>query len=200
MRSLKIISLAVPALFSWAAAVATAGEVRVGIAKHDITDTEDGADIQGQITFDTNWFGFLDSYVVAQGNTEGSFNAGGAGLMVQTSPARKWFAELQFGLVVHDGRVKLPPPDVLIDGSIIDPADVGNPDVEALLLRRRVLDTEKTYGCKYLFQTQPAIGRHLNDRWSTAVYWEHLSHGQILCDSGKNEGVDNIGVRLSRRF
>ena len=30
-------------------------------------------------------------------------------------------------------------------------------------------------------------------------YWEHMSHGQIL-DSGRNQGLDYVGLRFSYRF
>lgn len=188
-----------------AAASAQAGEWRLGVAKHDLTDTEGGADIQGQIVFDApgplaNVLGGLQPYVSLSSNTDGYINFGGVGLMVQKDLSPKWFAEFQFGIVAHDGRTDLPPPNILDDGTPIADEDLNNPEVLARLQRRIVLDNEKTYGCDALFVSSPAIGRRINQDWAASVYWEHLSHGKILCSGGKNEGLDNLGVRISRRF
>lgn len=31
------------------------------------------------------------------------------------------------------------------------------------------------------------------------LYWEHMSHGQIL-DEGRNQGLDYVGLRFLYRF
>ncbi|WOI53363.1 acyloxyacyl hydrolase [Parvularcula sp. LCG005] len=164
---------------------AQAGEVRVGLGWHDITDTEYGMDVQGEIVFDSPGFlqriGELKPYLVASTNTEGNLNFAGGGLQYDRFITENWFAEFQFGIIVHDGRIELPPP--------WEPVE-----------RQHVLDTEKTYGCETLFHSVPAIGRKINDRWAASMYLEHLSHGKILCSTGKNEGNDTLGLRLHRTF
>lgn len=164
---------------------ANAGELRLGVAKHDISDRESGFDIEAQYVFGTppsvtgrNWG--LRPYIVAASNTDGNINFYGAGLQPEIAFNQNWFAEFQVGVVGHDGRVDLPPPY----------------EPEA---RQHVLDTERTYGCEALFHLAPAVGRRLGERSSLAFYWEHLSHGQIFCD-GKNEGLDNFGLKYGYRF
>ena len=166
-------------------APAIAGEVRLGVAKHDISDREGGFDIQAEYVFGKNvnetsrWWG-IRPYLVAVTNTDGHINFGGAGLQPEIAISDNWFAEFQVGVVGHDGRIDLPPPDMPIE-------------------RQHVLDTERTYGCEALFHLSPAVGKRFGERTSVAFYWEHLSHGQIFC-SGKNEGLDNFGVRVGWQF
>ena len=166
-------------------APAIAGEVRLGVAKHDISDTEGGFDVEAQYVFGQNvnatsrWWG-IRPYLVGATNTDGYINFGGAGLMPEIAISDSWFAEFQVGVVGHDGRVDLPPPYMPVE-------------------RQHVLDTERTYGCEALFHLSPAVGKRFNERTSVAFYWEHLSHGQIFCD-GKNEGLDNFGVRVGWQF
>jgi hypothetical protein len=51
-----------------------------------------------------------------------------------------------------------------------------------------------------LFHLSPAIGRRVSERANVAFYWEHLSHGQMICDDEKNEGLDNFGIRVGFEF
>lgn len=165
---------------------AQAGELRLGVAHHDLTETEDGVDVQVSYVFgpapdiSVRRYG-VRPYLVGAANTEGHINFGGAGLQIEAALTRAWFAEFQGGFIVHDGRTKLPPPDQPI-------------------LRQAVADSERTYGCDVLFHLSPAIGRQITQNVTLSVYWEHLSHGQILCEDDKNEGLDNLGVRAAVRF
>ena len=178
----SVLALAGAALIG---ATAQAGEIRLGAAKHDIRDREGGIDIQFEYVFDRmpvlqgqNWG--IRPYLVAVTNTDGHIDFGGAGLGPEVTFANNWFAEFQVGVVGHNGRTDLPPPDQAVE-------------------RQRILDTEITYGCDALFHLSPAIGRQVTERINVALYWEHLSHGQIFC-SGKNEGLDNYGVRVGFDF
>lgn len=38
-----------------------------------------------------------------------------------------------------------------------------------------------------------------SDRAAMQLYWEHMSHGQIL-DEGRNQGLDYVGLRFLYRF
>lgn len=154
-----------------------AGDLRIGIAKHDITDREDGINIQPQYIFDKELFWQIRPYVLGSANTNGNLNYVGAGLLRQWDFGQNWVAEFQLSLIAHDGRVDLPPPDQFVE-------------------RQRILDTEITYGCEALFQEAISLGRRLSSGATVSGYFEHLSHGQILCQNGKNEGLDNIGLRI----
>ncbi|MEM9232721.1 MAG: acyloxyacyl hydrolase [Pseudomonadota bacterium] len=180
---MKMITAAVFAATA-VAAPALADEVRLGIAKHDLSDTESGFDIQAQYVFgkepDAAGYWTIRPYLVVATNTDGYINFGGAGLQPEYAISENWLAEFQFGVVAHDGRIDLPPPNMPVE-------------------RQFVLDTERTYGCEALFHLSPSLRRNVTDNLSVAFYWEHLSHGQIIC-SGKNEGLDNYGLRLGYRF
>lgn len=160
---------------------ASAGEVRIGAAKHDIKGREGGVDIQFEYVFDRmpvmqgRNYG-IRPYLVGVTNTDGHINFAGAGLSPEITFSDNWFAEFQLGVVGHDGRTDLPPPNMPVE-------------------RQYILDNEVTYGCEALFHLSPAIGRKVSDRMSVMFYWEHLSHGQVFC-SGKNEGLDSYGLRF----
>jgi lipid A 3-O-deacylase len=184
MNSLTGCALAlVGVLVSTVLGVANAGELRLGIADHDARDIEDGINVQPQFVFDS--VGplaryDLRPYLHSSWNSDGKLLVGGGGILKQWTGRNDWFFEAAVGIVVHDGRIDLPPRD--------RPGE-----------RSRVLRNDNVYGCRALFHLSPAIGRRLDERWIVAAYYEHMSHGQILC-SGVNPGLDNFGVRLGRRL
>ncbi|MBU3921915.1 MAG: acyloxyacyl hydrolase, partial [Alphaproteobacteria bacterium] len=55
------------------------------------------------------------------------------------------------------------------------------------------------FGSRDLFRTSLALNGDLGDKWGAQVMYEHLSHGQIL-GSGRNQGIDNVGVRVIYRL
>jgi lipid A 3-O-deacylase len=54
-------------------------------------------------------------------------------------------------------------------------------------------------GSRDLFRTTFGLHHDINDVWGVELMYEHLSHGQILGD-GRNQGLDNIGLRVSYSF
>ena len=54
-------------------------------------------------------------------------------------------------------------------------------------------------GNHILFYNGLGLDYDLSDNWSVGAYYEHISHGQILA-SGRNQALDNAGIRLSYRF
>ena len=56
---------------------------------------------------------------------------------------------------------------------------------------------EKALGSRVLFHVPAEIGWQFTEKNRVSLYFEHVSNG-FLAD--KNEGLDNIGVRLSHRF
>jgi lipid A 3-O-deacylase len=166
-------------------------EVRLNVLVHDVNLTgngaggkESGADIQGELVFSSpdflSWAGKPRPYLNASFNTNGETNFGGAGLAWQYNFTSHFYGEFDFGLVIHDGIVNLP-------------ADPGDPK------RIRLDATRVILGSRVLFRPTFVLGLHLSDRWDAALMFEHLSHGQILA-SGRNEGLDNLGLRLSYKF
>ncbi len=166
-------------------------ELRLNVMVHDVNLTgngaggkENGADFQGELVFSSpeflSWAGSPRPYLNASLNTAGMTNFGGAGLAWQYAFSSAIYGEFDFGLVVHDGIVNLPP-------------NPGDPE------RIRLDATRVILGSRILFRPTFVLGLHLNERWDAAFVFEHLSHGQILA-SGRNEGLDNLGLRLSYKF
>jgi len=56
---------------------------------------------------------------------------------------------------------------------------------------------EKALGSRVLFHVPAEVGWQFTEKNRVSLYFEHVSNG-FLAD--KNEGLDNIGVRLSHRF
>ena len=82
--------------------------------------------------------------------------------------------------LVHDGEIDNPFPD-------------GSPAGNAFEEDNQLL------GSRDLFRTTFALEREFGERAAMQIYWEHMSHGQIL-DSGRNQGLDYVGLRFSYRF
>lgn len=185
---------AVAALGLWVPVVASAGgleEVRLNVLVHDVNLTgngaggkEGGADIQGELVFSSpaflSWAGKPRPYLHGSVNTAGETNFGGAGLSWMQDFSSIFYGEFEFGLEIHDGIVHLPP----------DPADPK---------RIRLDATRVILGSRVLFRPTFVLGAHLSERWDAAFVFEHMSHGQILA-RGRNEGLDNLGVRLAYKF
>ena len=83
-------------------------------------------------------------------------------------------------------------------------ADVGNafqPGISAAEAQRRLhlAATRIDFGSHDLFEPEFAVGYKINARLKIEASYVHLSNGQIL-HSGKNQGLDDAGVRLAYKF
>ena len=83
-------------------------------------------------------------------------------------------------------------------------ADIGNsadPSVSAMERARRahLAATRIDFGSRDLFEPELALGYKINKDIKVEASYIHLSNGQIL-HSGKNQGMDDVGVRLMYRF
>jgi hypothetical protein len=56
---------------------------------------------------------------------------------------------------------------------------------------------EKALGSRVLFHVPAEIGWQFTEKNRVSLYFEHVSNGYL---ADKNEGLDNIGLRLSHRF
>lgn len=166
-------------------------EGRIGVMQHNIciancknADKEDGPNIEGEVVFKTpeflSWAFEPRPYIVASLNTAGDTNFGGAGLLWNWDFADGWSVEPGLGYVIHDG--------------IVDPQFAPGDPAFLELSSQKVF-----FGSEDLFRTSLALNRDFNDVSGIQLQYEHLSHGQILGD-GRNQGIDNIGVRLYYRF
>ena len=83
-------------------------------------------------------------------------------------------------------------------------ADIGSafePGISAMerTRRQRLAATRIDFGSRDLFEPELALGYKLNNDWKVEASYVHLSNGQIL-HSGKNQGMDDVGLRLMYRF
>jgi len=166
-------------------------EVRGGVLAHNIcisncknANKEDGVDIEGELVFASpGVFKYILSprpYAVANVNTAGKTSFGGVGLQWDFEFADGWAIEPGIGYVIHNGET--------------DPQFApGDPEFIALSSENVLL------GSRDLFRTSLALNRDIGDRWGAQVIYEHLSHGQIIGE-GRNQGIDNLGVRAIYRF
>ena len=173
------------------AAAAQVDSARLGVMKHNIcvtdcknADKESGVNINGELRFSSPdflaWAWSPHPYIVASVNTDGNTSYGGVGLEWDIPFAGQWHFEPGFGYIIHDGAVNNPFPSgtqAAVDYS-----------ADHVLL-----------GSKDLFRTNLALTYDFNETWAMQAIYEHLSHGQILGE-GRNQGMDELGVRLVWRF
>lgn len=166
-------------------------EVHVGVMAHNIcvtdcknADKEDGPNVEFQVSFDSpgwlDWAGSPQPYVMASVNTAGDTSFGGAGLEWRWEFAEGWAIEPGVGYVMHDGETT-------------NPHANGTPEAAAFAEAHVLLGSED------LFRTSIGFTRDFEGPLEAQVFFEHLSHGQILGE-GRNQGMDQVGVRLGYQF
>ena len=185
------LSLILAALPAMAARAGPVDEVRLGVVQHNVciascdnANKEDWPSISGEVVLNSP--DFLNiiwnprPYVMGSVNTAGDTNFCVAGLHWNWDFAQGWSLEPGFCYVIHDGELNFPFPQ-------------GDP-------RNDPISAETVFfGSRDLFSTSLALNRDLSDRWGAQLMFEHLSHGQIL-GSGRNQGTDNVGVRVYYRL
>lgn len=173
------------------AAQAGVSELHVGVMAHNIQVTdgknanrEDGPSVELQLNFDSpgflHWAGSPRPYVVASGNTQGDTSFGGFGLEWNWRFAEGWSLQPGVGYVVHDGELN-------------NPYANGSPEAAAFSQQHVLL------GSRDLFRTSLGLTRDISEHWGVQLFFSHLSHGQILGE-GRNQGLDQLGLRLRRSF
>lgn len=180
---------------------AQADEMRLGVMVHDAQFFEDlvfggrhgkeqSISVTAEYAWDSpewlSWAWNPMPYVGGSYNLGGKTSHGGAGLLWRYDFKNKYYSDLGFGLVVHDGAVRTP-----------DPLSGANVSEVAEFRRRKF--TEIEFGARILFRTQFALGYRINETWAGEITFEHLSHGQIL-GGPENEGSNNVGFRVAKRF
>lgn len=168
-------------------------ELRLGMFGHDLTvgnigagGAEDGENLTMEAVLPSpaalRFLGKPRPYAQFSMNSASETNFGGVGLVWQTPRTRGGlFGEFGFGVVVHDGVLDV------TDRAPSDPYRIET-------AQNRVL-----FGSRDLFRSTFALGTPVNSNWDLTAVFEHLSHGQIL-GSGRNQGLDTVGVRFARKF
>jgi lipid A 3-O-deacylase len=105
---------------------------------------------------------------------------GGVGLYWRWEFAEGWAFEPGFGYIIHDGEID-------------NPYAGSSPEGIAFEAEHQLL------GSRDLFRSSFALEREFGDHFATQLYWEHMSHGQIL-DKGRNQGLDYVGLRFLYRL
>jgi len=191
MRVLTGIAALGAAMVAAPAAYADINEIHVGVMQHNICVTncdnankEDGPNVEFQVSFDSpgflSWAGSPEPYVMASVNTAGNTSFGGVGLEWRWNFAENWAIEPGVGIVAHDGAVD-------------NPYANGTPEALAFSEENVLL------GSDLLFRTSIGLTYDFDGPWEAQLFFEHLSHGQILA-SGRNQGLDEAGIRIGYQF
>lgn len=165
--------------------------VHLGVMAHNVciqncdsAGREDGPNIELQASWDSPEFlGFLFSprpYALASVNVAGDTSFFGGGLEWRWAFADGWSLDPGLGYVVHDGATELPYP-------------AGTPEAAAFTEENVLLGSED------LWRLSIGVTRDLPGPWEAQFMVLHVSHGQIL-GSGRNQGLDQVGVRLGYKF
>jgi len=188
-------TVAVPAL---------AGEAFVGVYKHDVTfigdavglgaaGREDGVDVHLGYRTDRieslRWLGKPQVHAMVSINSENTSNFVAAGFdwRIELGQPGGFYLRPGMGLAYTDGKAGLPP------------ANAPNISDEERARRTELYYTRIDFGSKVLFEPELALGYDLSDSWSAELSYTHLSNGQIF-HQGKNQGLDDAGVRLVYKF
>jgi hypothetical protein len=183
---------------------ALAGEAFVGVYKHDVTfignaiglgaaGREGGADIH--LGYRTNrierldWLGKPQVHAMVSINTNNTSNFAAVGLnwKVELGQPGGFYLRPGMGLAYTDGKAGLPP------------ANAPNLTPEERARRTWLYYNRIDFGSKVLFEPELALGYQVSDKVSVELSYTHLSNGQIF-HQGKNQGLDDAGVRLVYAF
>lgn len=200
----KALFAAVACAATTLAAPAFAGEAFVGVYKHDVTfigdavglgaaGREDGVDVH--LGYRTNrieslrWLGKPQVHAMVSINSENTSNFVAAGFdwRIELGQPGGFYLRPGLGLAYTDGKAGLPP------------ANAPNISDEERARRTKLYYTRIDFGSHVLFEPELALGYDLNDSWSAELSYTHLSNGQIF-HQGKNQGLDDAGVRLVYKF
>ncbi len=200
MSNLRIAALGA-ALVSLAGA-AQAGELLVGVYAHDAAflgdafgvgsaGRESGADLHlGYRTERIEALSLIfkpQAHAFVSVNSEGTSNFVAAGLSWPIDLSHGFYLRPGLGLAYTDGEHGLPP----VNAPGLTPAEVQR--------RLNLYNTRIDFGSALLFEPEIGVGYRFSERLSGELSWVHISNGEIF-HQGKNQGMDDAGVRLAYRF
>jgi hypothetical protein len=183
---------------------ATAADILLGAYAHDVTfigdtlgigvsgrEKGDGADIELGIRSDRigalSWLGRPQAHAFISLNTQGFSNFGAVGLSWPIPLGRTFYFRPGLGLALTDGKAGLP----AVNAPGLAPAEIQR--------RLDLYEHRIDFGSKVLFEPELGLGAHLSPRLDAELSWVHISNGEIF-HHGKNQGLDDAGVRLIYRF
>jgi lipid A 3-O-deacylase len=169
-------------------------EARFGLMAHntciqittcDNSGKEAPVNISGQLVFASpdflRWAFAPRPYLTASVNTGGDTSYAGGGFEWAWRFADGWALEPGVGYVLHSG------------------AHLDNPYPPSDPRRGPFQESELLLGSRDLFLLSTSLTRDITPTWGVQLRYEHISHGQIIGE-GRNQGADELGVRLNYRF
>lgn len=186
---------------------AQANEIRVGIMMHDVDIPEitkrrikeRSASLTGEYIFDSprwlKWAGGARPYIYGSANLSGKTSHAGAGLNWRTNLGSKFYAEMGGGRSLHNGTIQI---RFLTFEEYLALNTEQRQAQNSQLQHRR--NTELQFGSTTLIRGQIALGYKINDVWGADIVYEHLSNGGVFGKKHVNDGLDSVGLRLSRKF
>jgi lipid A 3-O-deacylase len=196
------VAVALAAACGMAAGQAQAGEVYAGVYGHDVTfvgnviglgaaGREGGTDFHLGYRTDRiealHFIGKPHVHVFGSINTNNTSNFVAAGFDWKVGLRGPIYLRPGMGLAYTDGKTELP--SATQPG--ISAAEAAN---RTYLYYHRI-----AFGSKVLFEPELALGVDVSDRLSLEASYTHLSNGQIF-HKGKNQGLDDAGVRVNWKF
>ena len=178
------------------AASAQAGEAWIGGYAHGVgTKQSQEGGFDTMVGYRTDridalwWIGKPSVHVFGSVNSQvrTDFIVGGFNWPLHIFPDKRFFIRPGIGLAYTNGE-----------------ADVGNafePGISAAEKadRLHLTATRIDFGSSVLFEPELAFGYHITPKLSVEASYVHLSNGQIL-HQGKNQGLDDVGARVTYRF
>ena len=155
------------------ASMASAGEIFGGLYKHDVNlPTNKSGNVEGGMDVQLGWRGGKIDGTPLQPYVFGAVNTSGDTSYAAVGLSAKFggavYVRPGLGLAVHTGSAtKYNIP--------------GNDKIE--------------FGSRVLFEPELAVGVQVAPRTSVEASWVHMSHATLF--SGRNPGIDNLGVRVS---
>ena len=158
-------------------------EVRLGLYEHDASlgghQKEHGEDINAEILFQP--FDFLWSPRLAIGglvNDRGETDQAYLGLT--------WTWDFLHGILDDDDGL-------YVEGTLGGGWNNGKIDVTNLVEAQE----RKSLGSNVLFREDIDLGYRINERWSIAFSYNHISNADL---AKRNEGLNDVGARIGLRF
>lgn len=116
-------------------------------------------------------------------NSQLTSNFAAIGLDWRIALGRRVYFRPGVGLALTDGKTVLPPANV-------PGLTLQEEDRRASLYYNRI-----AFGSRILFEPEVALGYQVTPRLAVEAAYTHLSNGQVF-HKGKNQGLDDAGVRL----
>lgn len=166
-------------------------EAHVGLMAHNVRVTdkknagkESGPNVEVGVALKSPSFlkpiGAPKPYAMASLNVNGNTSFVAAGLQWRADLGGGYAFEPALGVAWHDAALRNPFPN-------------GDPRAT------QFSDKNIINSSRDVFHTTLAMSRTMGDRARIVFAYEHLSHGQIL-GKGRNQGIDQVGIRVVRRF